>query len=159
MARMMAPPTIQASTIQLMPMPPAIPMPPTMPLLLPFLPAQLPTVPPQTDYSTSHEVARVENAITDLEAITPATSGEDERPLNGDRLAVRRVRGDLFWDASSFAVTSLRVCFAACDAGTPPVTPPRFRLRVVFADFSQRYIVPSHFRRIIIKSLRSHSTC
>jgi hypothetical protein len=42
--------------------------------------------------------------------------GEDERPLNGDRLAVRRVRGDLFWDASSFAVTSLRVCFAACDA-------------------------------------------
>ena len=50
--------------------------------------------------------------------------GEDERPLNGDRLAVRRVRGDLFWDASSFAVTSLRVCFAACDASTPPVTPP-----------------------------------
>jgi hypothetical protein len=95
-----------------------------MPLLLPFLPAQLPTVRPQTDYSTSHEVARVENAITDLEAITPATSGEDERPLNGDRLAVRRVRGDLFWDASSFAVTSLRVCFAACDASTPPVTPP-----------------------------------
>jgi hypothetical protein len=38
------------------------------------------------------------------------------RPLNGDRLAVRRVRGDLFWDVSSIAVTSLRVRFAACDA-------------------------------------------
>ena len=58
--------------------------------------------------------SRADGGCSSLDAI--GVSVEDERPLNGDRLAVRRVRGDLFWDASSFAVTSLRVRFAACNA-------------------------------------------